>query len=199
MRRGFTLIELLVVIAIIAILAAILFPVFAKAREKARQASCLSNVKQLMVAVLQYVQDYDEQLPLTPDPGSMGYLWWDNSIQPYLKNTQMLMCPSDRTRPVGYGFNYRHTRVDGWGGGISIGQLPAPADNYMLMDGYSDCVYCVFCWPTVANEGPYGRNWYIGNRHNGGSNVGFCDGHAKWLSNNTLVSWSTQSQAAWMH
>ena len=63
-RSGFTLIELLVVIAIIAILAAILFPVFAKAREKARQSSCLSNVKQIMLGVLQYCQDYDENLPI---------------------------------------------------------------------------------------------------------------------------------------
>jgi len=80
MRRGFTLIELLVVIAIIAILAAILFPVFAKAREKARQTSCLANVKQLMLGILSYAQDYDERLPLTPDPGAMSYLWWDSMV-----------------------------------------------------------------------------------------------------------------------
>ncbi|MEN6545473.1 MAG: H-X9-DG-CTERM domain-containing protein [Armatimonadia bacterium] len=69
----------------------------------------------------------------------------------------------------------------------------------MLMDGYTHCVYCVYCWPTVASEGPYGNNWYIGKRHNDGSNVGFIDGHAKWLSNNTLVSWTAASQVAWMH
>ena len=129
MKRGFTLIELLVVIAIIAILAAILFPVFAKAREKARQASCLSNVRQLMTAILSYAQDYDESLPLTPDPGAMSYLWWDITVQPYIKNTQVLVCPSDRTRTCGYGFNYRHTRIDAWGGRhlARPGQVPRRA------------------------------------------------------------------------
>ena len=88
MRRGFTLIELLVVIAIIAILAAILFPVFAKAREKARQSSCLSNVKQLGLAMMQYAQDYDERLPMYADG---GYRYnWDVAIEPYLKNSQVL-------------------------------------------------------------------------------------------------------------
>jgi prepilin-type N-terminal cleavage/methylation domain-containing protein/prepilin-type processing-associated H-X9-DG protein len=198
-RTGFTLIELLVVIAIIAILAAILFPVFAKAREKARQSSCLSNVKQLLTAVLSYAQDYDETLPLTPDPGSMGNLWWDIQLQPYIKSVQILKCPSDTTRSCAYGFNYRHTRVDGWGGGISLAQAKAPADQYLLMDGYDHCVYCVYCWPTVASGGPYGNNWYVGNRHNGGENVGFLDGHAKWLGNSTVISWTASSQVAWMH
>ncbi len=76
MRRGFTLIELLVVIAIIAILAAILFPVFAKAREKARQSSCLSNMKQIVLGTMQYAQDYDERLPmrwLATDSAGTGY------------------------------------------------------------------------------------------------------------------------------
>ncbi|MCC7494190.1 MAG: DUF1559 domain-containing protein [Fimbriimonadaceae bacterium] len=98
-RRAFTLIELLVVIAIIAILAAILFPVFAKAREKARQSSCSSNLKQLGIAVMQYVQDYDEMYPRTwygpaAYPGSQN---WNTVIAPYIKNTQVFQCPSAHT------------------------------------------------------------------------------------------------------
>jgi prepilin-type N-terminal cleavage/methylation domain-containing protein/prepilin-type processing-associated H-X9-DG protein len=88
-RRGFTLIELLVVIAIIAILAAILFPVFAKAREQARKATCASNLRQIGMALLQYVQDYDERWPSEP--------WWGYKrvIMPYLKNDLVFKCPSE--------------------------------------------------------------------------------------------------------
>src|SRR4028118_1248712 len=96
-RKGFTLIELLVVIAIIAILAAILFPVFARARENARRASCQSNLKQIGLGVMQYTQDYDELMPrpwygtsaTDTDPK------WVDVIQPYVKSTQLFTCPSD--------------------------------------------------------------------------------------------------------
>ena len=112
--HAFTLIELLVVIAIIAILAAVLFPVFAKAREKARQATCLSNEKQLGLAMMQYVQDADEMYPVGlinhgPNPiGQMVDQWWSStstgtgagwagSISPYIKSAAMLGCPDDST------------------------------------------------------------------------------------------------------
>jgi prepilin-type N-terminal cleavage/methylation domain-containing protein/prepilin-type processing-associated H-X9-DG protein len=97
-RRGFTLIELLVVIAIIAILASILFPVFAKAREKARQASCASNEKQLTLGVIQYTQDNDEQMP--EGGGNIGR-GWGARIYPYVKSVNVYKCPDDPT-PTGY-------------------------------------------------------------------------------------------------
>jgi len=88
-RSGFTLIELLVVIAIIAILAAILFPVFAQAREKARAISCLSNIKQVDLAFQMYLQDYDEEMVLGNDP----QYWWPSLLQPYIKTWNIYRCP----------------------------------------------------------------------------------------------------------
>ena len=108
LKQGFTLIELLVVIAIIAILAAILFPVFARARENARRSSCSSNMKQVALGIIQYNQDYDEKFPMpitTADasgqvdrPWDTGYtqaeLGWDHAVQPYIKSTQLFRCSS---------------------------------------------------------------------------------------------------------
>lgn len=108
-NKGFTLIELLVVIAIIAILAAILFPAFARARENARRASCMSNLKQIGLGLMQYTQDYDEKLPIqtyrkvqdysnisisTDASGTSGVVNWINATQPYIKSWQVFKCPS---------------------------------------------------------------------------------------------------------
>jgi prepilin-type N-terminal cleavage/methylation domain-containing protein/prepilin-type processing-associated H-X9-DG protein len=114
--RAFTLIELLVAIAIITVLAAILFPVFAQAREKARQTSCLSNEKQLGMAILQYAQDYDEMLPNGVNLTRDGRVWpgqgWAGQCVSYTRNTQIYQCPSDPTNGaqapdyvVSYGYN----------------------------------------------------------------------------------------------
>ena len=103
-RRAFTLIELLVVIAIIAILAAILFPVFAQAREKARTTSCLSNMKQTALGVMMYVQDYDETMmpsKIANVASPVGADYWPQLIQPYQKNWAIVRCPSDPEDPFG--------------------------------------------------------------------------------------------------
>jgi prepilin-type N-terminal cleavage/methylation domain-containing protein/prepilin-type processing-associated H-X9-DG protein len=106
-RRAFTLIELLVVIAIIAILAAILFPVFGRARENARRSSCQSNLKQIGLGILQYVQDYDETLPRSrlyfPPGGGGNWRPWQNGINPYVKSTQLFRCPSNNSNNVRIG------------------------------------------------------------------------------------------------
>lgn len=161
-HRGFTLIELLVVIAIIAILAAILFPVFAKAREKARQASCQSNLKQLSLAVQQYVSDYDETLPATPDWNMSGSLhnWWDK-VTPYTKNAGIFKCPSrpnnervpyaavppggltwwsTSTQPltIGYLINFRVLRYNGigdWRHPMALAEIRRSAEVFLLADG----------------------------------------------------------------
>src|SRR5262245_5331462 len=116
-RRGFTLIELLVVIAIIAILAAILFPVFAQAREKARAATCVSNLKQLGLGMLMYAQDYDETIPQwkwdqsyasgNVSKNNATSIWW-NAIYPYVKNVGVYACPSQR-------YNYTLAQDGHWG------------------------------------------------------------------------------------
>jgi prepilin-type N-terminal cleavage/methylation domain-containing protein/prepilin-type processing-associated H-X9-DG protein len=126
-KNGFTLIELLVVIAIIAILAAILFPVFARARENARRSSCASNLKQIGLGMLQYTQDYDEKLVaygysflntpyLASNPATPNYKWMD-AIYPYVKSEQIFNCPSMASDAQ----NYRYAGPDG-GTAVTAGQ-----------------------------------------------------------------------------
>ncbi len=207
-RDGFTLIELLVVIAIIAILAAILFPVFAKAREKARQASCLSNIKQMAIASMGYVQDYDECYPLgyrgssgEYDPvrnttvASGAWLAWFTQIYPYVKNVQVYTCPSNRGQ-VDYSYNpYLMPRGYAALTPLALSQVTASADTIMYFDANAGASRpCGYPWVVNARTSPdceakpaadYLTFKYA--RHNGGCNIAFADGHGKWLQNSQFA------------
>jgi prepilin-type N-terminal cleavage/methylation domain-containing protein/prepilin-type processing-associated H-X9-DG protein len=188
MRKGFTLIELLVVIAIIAILAAILFPVFAKAREKARQSSCLSNVKQIVLATLQYIQDYDEVLP---SYGGTPRVTVQTRVQPYMKSEQIWVCPSSSASFALYWDNnvgYPPTVLGpqgsyGWSNrvinGVKLAQLQTPAETGMWCDAQNTGTWTF----TILWENNFYRT---AAPHNEGGNMGFVDGHAKWLKKDEL-------------
>jgi len=194
-RTGFTLIELLVVIAIIAILAAILFPVFARAREKARQTSCLSNVKQLGMGMYMYTSDYDECTPIAYS----GVNWWNGTwkerIYPYVKNYQLYNCPSKKTAdpPTGTGIYGINAYIGEAVAYVSLAQITMPAETFALGEnGDGDWViepngnY----WPTP----PWTDTGWVKEIHNNGSNFAFLDGHGKWLTmsdshKNNLYLW----------
>jgi len=133
-RRGFTLIELLVVIAIIAILAAILFPVFAKARDKARSIVCLSNGKQMALAVQMYLEDWDETFPIFND--SAGYRWWGIGLDPYIRNTKIWKCPNDGyTADYMYDWSCNKNVFAKWGGGTNDVGPGAPGQHWAFKIG----------------------------------------------------------------
>ena len=197
-RNGFTLIELLVVIAIIAILAAILFPVFAQAREKARGISCLSNVRQLGTATAMYAQDYDETFPLsiywTGNFDSSGYLICTSvfqELQPYVKSAALFTCPS---APKATDFKLYLNAL-----GLT------PSDNMQYISYVPNVVFFADGDPGFVNNRPVqsygsigfpsdqpifvdgfvggGGSFYtpVEGRHTGGANVAYSDGHAKFF------------------
>jgi len=201
-RQAFTLIELLVVIAIIAILAAILFPVFARAREKARQASCLSNVKQMGLAALMYAQDYDEMV--VPGeiliPGAQRWFGDHGLLLPYVKNVQVFLCPSADGPACSKYFTHegvRHYQRTDYGINQTIHRrqtsstavwykmtvIKYPAETVMLADAdwtrSKDDYSSSNSWRIDAGRHP---SYFIPARHNGVANIAFEDGHAKWHS-----------------
>jgi prepilin-type N-terminal cleavage/methylation domain-containing protein/prepilin-type processing-associated H-X9-DG protein len=231
-RCGFTLIELLVVIALIAILAAILFPVFAQAREKARAMSCLSNMKQINLGWQMYMQDYDETWIFRVGGNAIGkgdvcawrwicgserplFDWWD-VVQPYTKNNQIVACPSAPPVPgygqqgisnLGLGLNVYPARglVDGncpktpFGGyicpGVHLAAVTKPAQTVGMADAGKlwNPVYAkTYKVPLYKSGMPSpqiapaedvesGWEWGVDDRHTGGVNAAFMDGHVKFM------------------
>ncbi|NSW58585.1 MAG: DUF1559 domain-containing protein, partial [Armatimonadetes bacterium] len=174
----------------IAILAAMLFPVFAKARDKARQASCSSNLRQITMGFLMYAQDYDEILPR-----GAGYVApqtiidtageWFITLAPYIKNTQVFNCPSQpytvfysgggSSSALGYGVSYSRNL---WIWQLPLAQAKEPAVTVGYMDGGNNNYHRLPC-PSLTNCGGGTYGWAY-TRHNDGCNYTFLDGHAKW-------------------
>ena len=220
--RGFTLIELLVVIAIIAILASILFPVFARARENARRTSCLNNMKQMGLGAMMYSQDYDEMLPRLTTcgpqvletgvttatvggcPNGQYLRMWMHSIHPYVKSVQLFNCPSaNYTYRGGYdaylAYGYSRIPFDQSGGSsvsIPLAAIQRPAEALMFADSKL----------TSENNGTQLLSYVVGGgysnslaaRHLETTNVAFFDGHAK---NQRISNWTPKAtncdDAAW--
>ena len=232
--RGFTLIELLVVIAIIAILAAILFPVFAQARESARATSCLSNIKQIGTAVYMYVQDYDEMYPhcdytlpagsaspLNPNASGgfalrVNHYKWETWVLPYIKNTQIMFCPSRPKDEEAWAVNGEvkngyalHIAVTGASNGLvdrpsflggSIAGVLQPADTFIVMELWNQVTYSYgisgtnIHYPAALRESwepylkPAGAIDKKSVPHKEGMNFAYCDGHAKWSNVNSFLA-----------
>ncbi|HOS91999.1 MAG TPA: DUF1559 domain-containing protein, partial [Armatimonadota bacterium] len=203
--RGFTLIELLVVIAIIAILAAILFPVFAKAREKARTTACLSNCKQIGLGVMMYCQDYDEKYPLkrygNGDPSTAcndgtRSGTWRTVTQPYVKNWQLYRCPSSTcnggnpeeirlgalatpvyTAALNFSYHYNGSVMCGTSP-KGMADFPSPAQQVIIHENR-------ICPPDA---GGWCNTAFSYAPHMGGKNWVFADGHAKWIRPSQICS-----------
>ena len=204
-RRGFTLIELLVVIAIIAILAAILFPVFQSVRERARATACLSNEKQLGLAVSQYINDNDEKLFFYADtvaghsrsnvvrPAATYTIKWWNQIMPYVKSNAVFTCPSDAGPTLSADINNSLVIPRSYiacrsAESLPLAQIDDPVETAVIVEKWDrDSAGTIGdTWIEAFNgdfDPDYGGNtthmWHSGNRHQGRMNAIFYDGHAR--------------------
>jgi len=211
-KHGFTLIELLVVIAIIAILAAILFPVFARARENARRTSCQSNLKQVGLGLRQYSQDNDELFPLTyVDVNASGTFdaadsGWVQSVQPYVKSYQLFQCASETNGMIANVGTGANPTTVGWTdywynsnlAGLNESQISFVANT--ISNGDGDSGTAAYALGNSSSATPWTMGTAPGSgyavRHLDGANFAFADGHVKWLKPNAVASAATQPATA---
>ena len=187
MKRAFTLLELLIVVAIIAVLAAFLFPVVRGSKENAPRSSCQSNLKQIGLGFMQYVQDYNAILPPTQSGTSFG---WADAVQPYIKSWQIFQCPSakNKTQPsTDYFFNARVSRG-------FVPNIRTSSRTILLGEGSDDA-------PTWANLRQLPPKWLLDKtspafRHLGTANYLFADGHVKAFKPNAISNASSKTHAA---
>jgi prepilin-type N-terminal cleavage/methylation domain-containing protein len=209
-RAGFTLIELLVVIAIISILAGILFPAFAKAREGARRAVCLSNLRQIGMAIQMYTMDHNEQMPGSGPVGNE----WPSFLEPYTKSSQIFVCPTDGTSAgatiagdptlkLSYGYNSlvinsgSHGFATPGGGSVSLNSVDLPTETILLFDYLAKNPGASATAQLTALEhldGADETTTRVPKIHLEGFSTAYADGHVKWRkSGSTRVSdWTVQ-------